>query len=132
MSELKDHQLLALWTAECAERVVSLFSDLSPDDERPHLAIQAARDWVEGRLAMTLARKAAMAAHAAARDAQNESAYFAARAAGHAAATPHVAEHAKHAANYAIKAALNKEAERNWQVENLHPSVRDQLYPKLS
>lgn len=119
--ELNEHQLLALWAAECAERVAFLFSDLNPEDDRPILAIQAARDWVAGNLAMTLARKAAMAAHAAAREAPSESACFSARAAGHAAATPHVADHAKHAANYAIKAVWDKDAERNWQAENLPP-----------
>ena len=96
-----------------------LFVDAVPDDERPRAAIAAARDWVDGKIKMTDARKAAFAAHAAARETDNHAACFAARAAGHAAATAHVADHAKHAAAYALKAVSNIDAERQWQREQL-------------
>ena len=48
-----DHQMLALWAAACAERVLSLFEDASPNDNRPRTAIDAARSWAHGDLKMT-------------------------------------------------------------------------------
>ena len=97
------HKALAVWAADCAERVLMNFETELPEDNRPRKAIEAARSWVCGELAMTKCREAAFAAHAAARETNCASATFAARAAGHAAATAHVADHARHAAAYAIK-----------------------------
>ncbi|MCK4514897.1 MAG: hypothetical protein KAU31_06545 [Spirochaetaceae bacterium] len=133
----KDHRLLAVWAADCAERALSLFEDANPDDDRPRRAIEAARAWVRGDLKMTGVRDAALAAHAAARNSDNESARLAARATGHAAATAHVADHAPHAANYAIKAmsiaATNEDrdtviaAEHEWQYKQLAEHLRELL-----
>lgn len=121
----EDHKLLALWAADCAERVLPYFQAHYPNDSRPQDAIKAARAWVKGELKMTDARKAAFATHAAAREAVDKSAVAAARAAGHAAATAHVVTHAPHAANYAIKALTDIGDERTianekrWQTQHL-------------
>ncbi len=104
MPPLTDHQQLAEWAALCAERVLGAFETERPHDLRPRKAIEAARFWRDGSLAMIDARKFAFASHSAAREATNPAAIAAARAAGHAAATAHVATHAPHAAAYALKA----------------------------
>ncbi|MGH6614368.1 putative immunity protein [Sphingomonas sp.] len=126
---MSDHRQLALWAADCAERVLDLFETLHPDDARPRQAVQAARQWESGGLAMTSARACAFAAHAAARDAASPAASAAARAAGHAAATAHVATHAPHAATYALKARAfaggEVEAERNQQRLSLPTHLRN-------
>ena len=132
--ELKDHQLLALWSAACAERVLHVFEAASPSDDRPRRAIEGARAWARGELKMTDARKIAFASHAAARETNNESACLAARAAGHAAATAQVAAHSPHAAAYAIKAIAKQctrvkndeflDAEREWQLLQLPTHLR--------
>ncbi len=137
MLELDDHQLLALWSAACAERVLYLFEAASPSDDRPRAAIEAARAWARGDLKMTDARKIAFASHAAARETNSESACLAARAAGHAAATAHVATHSPHAAAYAIKAIAKQcseckhdellDAEREWQLLQLPDHLRQTL-----
>ncbi len=127
--DLNDHQLLALWAADCAEHVLETFTDAEPDDDRPRAAIAAARDWVSGVLRMTDARVAAFAAHAAARDTCDEPARFVARATGHAAATAHVADHARHAAAYALKAVTNIGSERTWQRQRLASHLRSQFFP---
>lgn len=101
----EEHIQLAIWAANCAEGVLSIF-EANCDDDRPRKAIEAARAWARGELKMTAARKFAFAAHAAARMASTPTAIAAARAAGHAAATAHVASHAKYAAAYAQKAML--------------------------
>jgi len=129
----QDHKALALWAADCAERVLPYFEDKYPKDDRPRKAIEAGRAWVRGEMAMTEARAAAFAAHAAARDATDAAARSAARAAGHAAATAHVAAHARHAAAYAVTAAVDAgvtaATERDWQYRRLPEHLRPVAFP---
>lgn len=99
-----DHRLLALWAAACAEHVLPLFEAVRPDDTRPREAIEAARAWTRGELAMMQARAAGGHAMGAARDLRG-AARHAAYAAGQAACVAHVAAHDLGAAAYAIKAA---------------------------
>lgn len=118
-----------LWATDCAERVLPYFEERYPEDNRPQKAIEAGRAWVRGEIAMSEARTAAFAVHAAARNTNQAAACAAARSAGHAAASAHVAGHAVHAATYAAKAAAyaanptdataNTAKERNWQVQHL-------------
>ena len=132
----EDQQLLALRAADCAEHVLPIFEARYPGDERPRNAVEAGRAWARGALTCGEARKTALAAHAAARDADDPAACAAARAAGHAAATAHVASHARHAAAYAVEAAravdtTDAEAaatkERKWQVRRLPERLRSVL-----
>jgi hypothetical protein len=117
---------LAMWAAGCAARVLEFFEEKYSDDVRPRRAIEAARKWAGGELRVWDARMTAVAAHAAAREAEDMAARLAARAAGHAAATAHAAGHARGAALYAIKAidatgAVVEiiRAEREWQCQSL-------------
>lgn len=118
-SDDSEHKLLVIWAADCAEHVLPLFEDYYPEDDRPRQAIAAARAWVRSEMKMTKARKFALAAHAAARNAAEPEAIAAARAAGHAAATAHVPGHAKHAAAYAAKSSLDPRVEIEWQLQKL-------------
>lgn len=133
-----DHRALALWAADCAERVAGYFDRKIPSDNRRRLAIEASRAWARGEITVGKARSASVAAHAAARGAKNDSAKAAARSAGHAAATAHMFQHARHAANYAIKAisesggnVTKAENELKWQIQHLpmhlHPIVFTEL-----
>lgn len=114
---IQDQKVLALWATDCAERVLPYFEKTRPRDKRPRKAIKAARDWVKGRITVGEARKAALAAHAAARTTRG-AAQYAARSAGHAAATAHVASHSFAAAYYAEK-ATGRVTERYWQYKRL-------------
>ncbi len=126
----QDKKILALWAAECAEHVLPFFETVHPGDDRPRKAIEAARAWERGELPMMKARAAAVAAHAAAREAVNPAAVFAARAAGHAAATAHSAGHATAAASYARKAAAAGAAamEREWQEARAPQHLRHEAF----
>ena len=120
----QDHITLILWATVCAEHVLAIFEEKYPDDDRPRKAVEAARAWARGELAVSGARAAAFAAHAAARNVNTAAACAAARAAGHAAAAAHVAGHAVHAAAYAAKAAgyagaAAEAKEREWQYRYL-------------
>ena len=89
------HIMTALWACEVADRVLAEFERVLPEDERPRKAIEAGRKWASGEMTMMDARKAAFAAHAAARNAKSlfqPKAEAAARSAGHAAATEAAAE----------------------------------------
>ena len=99
-----DHQLLALWAAECAAHVLHHFERVRPGDDRPRRAIELARAWARSEIRMTAARTAAGHANAAARHLFG-AAREAAHAAGQAGAVPHVAAHGLGAAAYAIRAA---------------------------
>jgi hypothetical protein len=129
-----DHQLLALWAADCAEHVLDLFESVRPDDARPRHAIESARAWVRGEITMTQARTAGGHAMGAARDLSGAPRH-AAYAAGQAAVVAHVAAHDLGAAAYAIKAARAAAPEGNaeraeqlecqWQRDQLPQSIRE-------
>ena len=129
-----DHQLLARWAAACAEHVLDRFESAKPSDPRPRLAIEQARAWARGEIAMSRARTAAGHANAAARDLRG-AARHAAYAAGQAAAVAHVAAHELGAAAYAIKAARaaapDGQAESagrrecRWQRDQLPAAIRE-------
>lgn len=147
MPERVDHRSLVLWAADCAEHVLPHFEDRRPDDDRPRLAIDAARAWVRGEVRVSHARAAAFEAHDAARFTdQGSAARAAARAAGHAAATTHVPSHAAIAARYAVSAvvaAISEDAagvdeeaaeiaragERAWQLGRLPEHLRKDIDP---
>ena len=65
-------------------------------------AVEIAKAWARGEVSVGDARKAALGAHAAARDVESNSASAAARAAGHAVATAHMADHCLGASLYAL------------------------------
>ena len=122
-----DHHLLALWAATCAEHVLGLFESARPDDTRPRQAIEHARAWARGEVAMMRARAAGGHAMGAARDLRGAP-RFAAYAAGQAAVVAHVAAHDLGAAAYAIKAvraAAAGQHECRWQRDQLPAAIRD-------
>lgn len=126
----EDQVALAIWAAECAERVLPIFERDFPDDPRPRRAIDGCRTWIQTRVfRMNEIRATSLGAHAAARAAHaqgRDAACFAARAAGHAIATAHVAQHAFGAALYALKATaacapnVTPEALKEWLNDSTH------------
>jgi hypothetical protein len=126
-----DHRQLAIWAADCAERVLPYFEKTRPGDDRPRKAIETVRAWARtGVFKMSVVRKASLAAHAAAREVEDkDNARSAARAAGQAVATVHVPRHALAAAVYAATAVRDSsgtmdadavvEMERRWQYIHL-------------
>lgn len=131
---IAQHRLLAGWAADCASHVLRLFEERN-SDERPRAALETARAWANGKGSVGDARKAAVAAHAAARGVANPSATAAARATGHAVATAHMADHCLGAALYALKAveATGKSAdvERAWQLAQVPDELRDLVVSAL-
>jgi len=124
----RDQKTLAIWAADCAEHVLSYFEERYPENNRPRKAIEACRTWARtGIFKMADVRRDSLAAHSAAREAEdNSAARFAARAAGQAVATAHVSSHAIGAAWYGVKAAAaaGVSGEREWQYMRLPKHLR--------
>jgi hypothetical protein len=126
-----DQKTLAIWAVDCVERVMSYFEKQHPEDHRPRKAIEALQKWIQtGIFNMADIRKAALEAHAAARQlAEDTAARSAARAAGQAVATAHVPTHSIAAADYALQAIHRAKTssdvddaiakEQDWQYEHL-------------
>jgi hypothetical protein len=125
------HKTLAVWAIDCVERVLPYFDEKYPEDNRPRTALETLQTWINtGVFKMAVIRKAALDAHAAAREVGEDSAARStARAAGQAVATAHVPTHAIGAAIYALQAihrATNSSdadaavaKERDWQYQHL-------------
>jgi len=104
----EEQKSLAVFAADCAEKVLTFIEEECPQDERPRKAIEACRAWVStGVFKMADIRGASLAAHAAAKeDGENSAACFAADAAGQAVATAHVPQHAFGSIFYVLKAMM--------------------------
>jgi hypothetical protein len=134
-----DRRLVALWAADCAERVLPLFEAKAPSDTRPREAIEGSQAFARGEKRTARLRSRAWAAYAAAREVADPAASAAARAAGlaaaaaymHALATPHQAKHALGPAVYGARArelaAVDDPGagseEIRWAIEHASPAV---------
>ena len=100
-----DRRIVAVWAAECAERVLGLFEAEAPRDSRPRDAIARTRAFARGELDTADEIRRRFVAHVAAREVSAPAAVAAARAAGQAASVSHMGAHALGAAAYAATAA---------------------------
>jgi hypothetical protein len=126
-----DRRVVAMWAADCAERVLGLFEAEVPADSRPRDAIARTRAFARGELGVAGEIRRRFVADGAARDAKTPAATAAARAAGQSAAIPHMGAHALGAAGYAAKAAGLAASDRpgsvsdeiHWQLCHMSPAV---------
>ena len=129
-----DRRIVAVWAADCAERVLGLFEAEAPRDSRPRDAIARLRAFARGELGVAETRRR-FVAHAAAREVSAPAAVAAARAAGQAASIAHMGAHAFGAAAYAARAVGlampdRPEAEReemHWQLGHMSAASRAAL-----
>jgi hypothetical protein len=130
-----DRRIVALWAADCAERVVGLFEAEAPGDTRPREAIARTRAFARGELDVAAEIRRRFVNGAAAREVRAPSAVAAARAAGQAAAVPHMGAHALGAAAYAAKATGLAAPDRpdavreelRWQLSHMSVAVKAAL-----
>jgi hypothetical protein len=138
----EDQKLMAIWSLDCAERVLPLFELVSPEDNRPRKALEVGKDWVRtGIFSMMVIRAASLGAHAAAKDVkESDGACFAAHAAGQAVATAHVPQHVYGGSYYALKAiaaanpenAIEKvEQELHWQEQELPEHLQNKIMSRI-
>jgi len=93
--ETQSKATLAIWAVDYSERVIlPLWSKYDPDDLRPQNALHAAREWLSGTIKLQQAKSAILECHAAAREADgNSAAQAAARTIGQCASTIHSVRH---------------------------------------
>ncbi len=130
-----DRRIVALWAADCAERVLGIFEAEAPGDRRPRDAIARARAFAGGELQVAGEIRRRFVAGAAAREVVVPAAVAAARAAGQAASVAHMGAHALGGAAYAAKAVGLADLDRpeavgeevRWQLAHMSPAVRAAL-----
>lgn len=90
--ELTTEELRAVvrFSVDCAQDLLPEFQSVAPLDARPHDALVAARLFAEGAPRSNLQRRAAFAAHRAAKEVSPETAQLAALACGDAAASAYL------------------------------------------
>ena len=99
-----DRRAVAVWAADCAERVLSLFEREAPDDDRARDAIVRTRAFARGELTAADEIRRRFLAGRAAHSATTPTGVAAARAAAQAAGVAHMGAHALGAAAYAARA----------------------------
>jgi hypothetical protein len=130
-----DRRIVAVWAADCAQRVLWLFEAEAPGDSRPSDALARTRAFARGELDVAKEIRRRFLGGAAAREVATPSAVAAAKAAGQAAAVPHMGAHALGAAAYAAKAAGLGAPDRpeavgeeiQWQLGHMSPATRSAL-----
>lgn len=130
-----DRRILAIWAADCAERVLPLFEAEVTDDDRPRDAIARARAFGRGELSAAGEIRRRFEAGRAAQAVKSGAAVAAARAAAQASGVAHMGAHALGAAAYAAKAVslsqfdsdLAIDEEVDWQVSHMSTDVRTAL-----
>ena len=100
-----DRRIVAVWAADCAERVLGLFEAEAPGDSRPRDAIARTRAFARGELGVAGEIRRRFVGGAAAREVSAPAAVAAARAAGQAISIAHMGAHALGAAAYAARSA---------------------------
>ncbi len=130
-----DRHIVAVWAADCAERVLPLFEAEAPSDGRPADAIARARAFGRGELTASGQIRNRFVAGRAASVVTGPAAVAAARSAAQASGVAHMGAHALGAAAYAAKAsglarpdlADVVENEVRWQLDHATVPVRDAL-----
>lgn len=127
-----DRRIVAVWAADCAERVLGVFEAKAPDDSRPRDAIARTRAFARGELGVAAEIRRRFVAGGAARGVKDPAAAAAARAAGQAASVAHMGAHGLGAAGYAAKAAGLAASDRpdavgeeiRWQLGHMSAAAR--------
>lgn len=130
-----ERHAVAVWAADCAERVADLFEAEAPGDTRVRDAISRTRAFARGELLAADEIRQRFMAGRAASAASSPAAKAAARAAAQAAAVAHMGAHALGAAAYAVKAvvlatpdlASAADDEVRWQLEQMSTEARNAL-----
>jgi hypothetical protein len=140
---LESLRAIAGWTADCADRALSVYETHADSDSRPRAAIEGIREFAGGGRRTARLRSLALDAHAAAREIGDPAAAAAARAAGVAAASAYThpladVHQTKHIVGPAAYAALALELHRDgdprvadgevrWAIEHAPSEAREVL-----
>ena len=69
--ETQSKPTIVTWCVDYAEKhFLPIYEQAYPGDRRPHEALEAAREWLAGKIKLPAAKEKILAAHAAAREAE--------------------------------------------------------------
>jgi hypothetical protein len=130
-----ERRIVAVWAADCADRVLALFEAEAPGDDRPRDAIARTRAFARGELGAAEEIRGRFIAGRASHAVTSAAAVAAARSAAQASGVAHMGAHALGAAAYAAKAAALGSPERpnaaddeiRWQLEHMSADARSAL-----
>ena len=131
--ETQSKSTLAHWAVDYAEQsILPLWNKHYPEDQRPHNALHAAREWLSGSIKLPQAKTSILECHAAAREADtNPVAQAAARAIGQCASTIHSARHCIGLALYGALAVAYDTLGKNASWKALEQCAADECWRML-
>jgi len=131
--EIQQHKSLIRWACQCVEHTIKVLN-LKIDDRLTH-SIDVAKAWEKGYVRTGEAMKAAVMAHAVARESSDPVQAAIARAIGHAVATAHMSDHSLGGSLYSLKAinyaGLSIEKEMRWHNKNIPQDLKDLVLSTL-
>lgn len=116
------------WAARCVARLLPIFHQHRPADQRLDEALAAVEKFHNNTFSVGQMRPLAFDCHAAARDCTNAQAKAVARACGQAIAIAHMGGHARNLARYTRQALADPSEELAWQREQLPSHLQDYVY----
>lgn len=125
-----DRRELIDWAARCVRRLMPVFAEHRPLDNRLRRALDAVDEFRDGRLAVGPMRAHALSCHAAARECEDAAAQAVARACGQAIAVAHMGGHARNVERYTRKALSGAAlvAELEWQRASIPARLREYVF----
>ena len=64
----QSHRTLVMWALDCAEQPLEYFEKRYKEERRPRQCLELSEAWARGNIKMTVAKKAILASHAAAKE----------------------------------------------------------------
>lgn len=113
---IADDRVLGMWAIVCVERVLEVFENAYPNDNRPREVLEAARDCLDGKISVNKLKAMSMTAHSVGHQVKDVQASNVAHASGYAASSIDVPGHALYAANFVAKVDPQI---REWQYDQL-------------
>lgn len=106
--EEQSHRTIVLWAFDLAEETVKKLEAIYPTENRPRLALEAAKLWAAGSIKMPIAQKEILNCHAVAKDLSSLEDIALCHAVGQACSTVHTAGHAIGFPIYDLTAIIRK------------------------
>lgn len=104
----ENRQVITLWALDFAKEALLKLEEKYPEDARPRIAFELARDWASGKVKMPVAKRAILECHAFAKEISNPEAIALCHALGQACSVVHTTGHAMGLPMYELTSLVHK------------------------
>lgn len=104
----ENRQVITLWALDFAKDVLLKLEEKYPEEERPRIAFELAKDWASGKVKMPVAKRAILECHAFAKEISNPEAVALCHAIGQACSVVHTTGHAMGLPIYELTSLVHK------------------------